>query len=139
MPLTRAPGAALVPRLLDALLFPAVVATVLALLVAPWGWSLLGLWIVTVPIAIDAWRSLGTARVDGHLVTRHGSLVRRTTLVPLTRLQIVTHHQGPLRRALNLATVELQIPRTASTPAPRLIDLPAPAAAALVTSLSTPA
>ena len=136
--LTPAPRAALVPRLLEAVVFPAIAATAVAVLIAPWGWSLLGLWVVTVAIAIDSWRSLGTARLDAHLVTRHGSLVRRMTLVPLTRLQIVTHHQGPLRRALNLATVELQIPRTASTPAPRLIDLHAPAAAALVTALSSP-
>lgn len=134
--LTPAPGVARVPRLVPALVLPALLAAVVAGLAGPWGWGLAGLVVATVPWALDAWRNLGSARLPTHLVTRSGSALRRTTTVPLARLQIVTHRQGPLQRALHLADVELQIPRSAASGAPTLIDLPAGPAAALVADLS---
>ncbi|WEH42398.1 PH domain-containing protein [Streptomyces sp. AM 2-1-1] len=85
-PLTRHPRAARGRRLrraLAAVLAPVVVLTVLAAALTPvLYWAALGLALVGIPVAValalDAYRSLGHALTDRHLVTRSGT-VRRST------------------------------------------------------------
>jgi membrane protein YdbS with pleckstrin-like domain len=53
------------------------------------------------------WRAWGYTERERDLVLRRGVLVRRLTIVPYGRMQFVDVRQGPLARALGVATVQL--------------------------------
>ena len=85
--LSRHPRAALRRRLVRAVATSLLLVAVVGALVA---WTPLsrGTWLaslvlplVAVPLAFDRYRSLGHALIDGYLVTRTGSLVRRRNVV----------------------------------------------------------
>jgi hypothetical protein len=77
-----------------------------------WGWAawgalaaaLLTLWAWYPPRAYRAWGY----RLDGQVLeTREGIWFRTLTLLPLSRLQHVDLHSGPLQRSLGLASLLL--------------------------------
>ena len=53
------------------------------------------------------WEAWGYAERERDLVLRRGVIVRRLTIVPYGRMQLVDVRQGPLARWLSLATVQL--------------------------------
>lgn len=53
------------------------------------------------------YRSWGYGRTDDELSVRHGLMVRRLTIVPFGRVQHIDLAQGPIERALGLATLVL--------------------------------
>ena len=61
---------------------------------------------------LDPWVAprLGVALLDGGAVTRWGRWRRTQFFVPYARVQSVSARQGPVQRALGLATVYLDMP-----------------------------
>ena len=53
------------------------------------------------------WRRRGVRATDTALLIRSGRLVRQLTVIPHERTQSLSLRQGPLQRALGLATVEV--------------------------------
>jgi membrane protein YdbS with pleckstrin-like domain len=74
----------------------AVLAAV-PLLVLAWGWRALG----------RNWRSWGYAEREDDLLVSRGVLLRRLTVVPYGRMQLVEVTSGPLERRFGIASVEL--------------------------------
>lgn len=74
-------------------------------------------------LAEGAYRGLGWAQGEGHLVVREGVLNRRTTFVPLGRLQVLETRATPFQRWAGLSTLYLRIASTPFEPAPRALDL----------------
>ena len=70
-----------------------------------------GLW---VHLAARRWAAWGYAERAEDLVLRRGVLIRRLTIVPYGRMQFVDVTQGPLARALGLASVQLHTAAAAS-------------------------
>lgn len=90
------------------------------------GW---GLWLI--PRNYRAW---GYAERDADLLVTHGVLMRRLTVVPYGRMQLVDVHSGPLERRFGLASVQLHTASPASDA--RIPGLPADEAARLRDRLS---
>lgn len=80
----------------EATLIAGVVLAV-ALLGLGWGWWLIGRRV----------RSYGYAERDDDLLITSGILVRRLTIVPYGRMQLVEVSSGPIDRSLGLTTVKL--------------------------------
>ncbi len=75
----------------------AVVVVVLAATVVALWWRLIA----------RRWRAWGYAERERDLMIRRGVLVRRLTIVPYGRMQLVDVKQGPLARALGVSAVQL--------------------------------
>lgn len=73
------------------------VVLVLPLVVAVWGWWLVG----------RNWSSWGWAERDEDLLVRRGYLFRSLVVVPYGRMQVVDVQAGPVARALGYASVAL--------------------------------
>lgn len=67
------------------------------LLVSAWAWRALG----------RNWSSWGYAEREEDLLVSRGVLMRRLTVVPYGRMQLVEVVSGPLERRFGIATVEL--------------------------------
>ncbi len=65
-------------------------------------------------VAGRRWAAWGYAERAQDLVLRRGVLIRRLTIVPYGRMQFVDVQQGPLARALGVATVQLHTAAAAS-------------------------
>ena len=65
-------------------------------------------------VAGRRWAAWGYAERAQDLVLRRGVLIRRLTIVPYGRMQFVDVSQGPLARALGLASVKLHTAAAAS-------------------------
>jgi putative membrane protein len=78
---------------------------------------------VALPMAEGAWRGLGWAHLGEHAAFREGILERRTTLVPLDRLQSVEITSNPFQRRLRLATLTVPVARPVLEADPRALDL----------------
>jgi putative membrane protein len=66
-----------------------------------------------------AWRGVGHAVVDQHLVVRSGALSRRYYVVPVANVQHLELMSSPLQRPLDLATLRFRIPKAT----PKVSDL----------------
>lgn len=93
------------------LLIPAVVAAVLAVVVTPYLWIgvvalvLVFLWLLwLIPRQVHA---IGYATTDSDLLVKRGVMWRRLDVVPFGRIQFVDVHEGPIARALGIASCEL--------------------------------
>lgn len=94
--------------------------------VSPWTASLVGFAAFLVPgalLARGAYRSLGWADLGSHVVVREGVLNRRTSFVPVDRLQTVETTESPFQRWSGLATLQLQVARPLMDPTPRAPDM----------------
>ena len=111
----------------------------------PWNWSGgmlllaggvgLGVGLVALLLAEGAWRGLGWAEEKSHAAFREGTLERRTTLVPLSRLQSVEVVSNPFQRRRGLATLLIPVARPALESDPRALDLDEEVARGLRTRL----
>ncbi|MFD7915400.1 PH domain-containing protein [Streptomyces sp. NPDC059752] len=111
VPLRRHPPAALVHRLVWALVAPAAACGLLGWLgatgaVPPWAWTV-PLWMlpVTVGLAVLAHRALGHTLAGPYLVMRHGLMPRRTVALRTEAVIGLKLRQTLLQRALGLVTV----------------------------------
>lgn len=109
------------------LLIPALAATVLAVTLTPFLWFAVGgllaifLWLLwLIPRQV---RALGYATTASDLLVRRGIMFRRLDVVPFGRIQFVDVHEGPVARAVGIASCRLH---TASASTDASIDgLPA--------------
>jgi membrane protein YdbS with pleckstrin-like domain len=62
------------------------------------------LWFVLVPRFASSWRY---AERDQDLLVRHGRLIRRLTVVPYGRMQVIQVRSNPIANRLGIATVTL--------------------------------
>jgi membrane protein YdbS with pleckstrin-like domain len=76
--------------------------------------AVLALGAVRAALIVRSVRSWGYAERDDDLLVRHGLLVRRLSIVPYARMQLVDVSAGPLERAFGLATVALHTAAAAS-------------------------
>jgi len=74
-------------------------------------------------VARAAYRGLGWADLGGHIAVREGVFNRRTTLLPVGRLQAVETTESPFQRWSGLATVHLRVARPLFDPSPRGLDM----------------
>jgi len=99
----------------------------------PWTWTG-GMWMAGLGVALGvgaagfllaeaAWRGLGWAERGDHVVFREGILERRTTLVPLSRLQSVEVVSTLFQRRRHLATLVIPVARPPLEADPRALDL----------------
>ncbi len=105
-PLRRHPQAARTRRLSRAVVPAAVVALALGLLAGPVGW--LGLLLVPVAalLGVDRFRSLGYQLTRGYVVTREGTLTRRTVALRRDGVLGWTVRQSVFQRRAGVVTVE---------------------------------
>ena len=98
-------------------LVPAAVLAAAAALLLP-SWGLLAL--VLVPIAAAtgelAYRGLGWATIDDHVVARRGALQRETALVPVAKVQSTRLVSSPLQRRAGLASLHVDVAGRGRTP-----------------------
>ncbi len=94
---------------------------------------------VAVPVAVAEWRALGSAEVEGVLVALTGVLVRRRVHVPVGRVQTMTLSATPFQRRLDLADVGVGIARSGGWAGPRLPEVDADEALALMARVTTAA
>jgi putative membrane protein len=107
----------------------------------PWGWTggmvlvaggmALAVGLVGLLLAEAAWRGLGWAELGTHVAFREGVLERKTTLVPLSRLQSVEVVSNPFQRRRGLATLLVPVARPPLESDPRALDLDREVARAL--------
>ena len=99
-------------------LIAAIVFAELWLARQPWKPAFLSPWLLTaiaVPVLIAAsfllprrrYRAWGYDQREDELIVKHGNLIRQLTVVPFGRVQHIDIAQGPLQRALGLATLVL--------------------------------
>ncbi|NDU76661.1 PH domain-containing protein [Actinomadura sp. DSM 109109] len=105
----------------------AVLAGCLALVAVP----------AALALAVDAYRSLGHAICDGHLLARSGTFARRTVALDQGAVIGWTFTRSPFQRRHGLAT--LGATTAAGKHIYRLHDLPLETALTLTTELTTPA
>lgn len=117
------PRRALRRRLVRAAVITLVPTAAATVLLGPPGLLVALLGVPAAAAAIDAYRALGQAQVDGVVIGRSGFLVRRTAFVPIHNLQSLALTATPFQRLSNLATVELQIARGRSWGGPELRDV----------------
>ncbi|HXH58680.1 PH domain-containing protein [Iamia sp.] len=102
-------------------LVPALaVAVPVAVLFAPLGLAALLLVVVAALDAELAYRGLGWATVDDHVVARRGGLSRETALVPVAKVQSTRLVSSPFQRRSGLATLLVDVAGRGRTPA--LVD-----------------
>lgn len=110
-PLQRAPRAAFLRRLVEALVLVApLVAIALVLLGIRGLWSL----VLLLPPAGIAWfsyRALGFRLDSDYLAVQSGILNRRTTIIPRTNVQHLALSRGPVQRAFDLASLRIGVPK----------------------------
>ncbi|MEX2532236.1 MAG: PH domain-containing protein [Gemmatimonadota bacterium] len=70
-----------------------------------------------------AYRNLGWAELGDHVVVREGVMNRRTTLLPVGRLQALEITQTPFQRLARLGTLHLRVARPLMGATPRALDL----------------
>jgi len=87
--------------------------------------------------ALAAYRALGHAEHAGIAIARAGTLVRRTSFVPVERLQSLALSATIFQRRARLATLALQIPGTGARSDPRWIDLDRTAGESALVRLAT--
>ncbi|CAN5815438.1 PH domain-containing protein [soil metagenome] len=107
----------------------------------PWTWTggmwwtgagvALGLAVAGFLLAEAAWRGLGWAERGDHVAFREGILTRRTTMVPLSRLQSVEVVSTLFQRRRHLATLAIPVARPPLETDPRALDLDQDVAEAL--------
>lgn len=112
-------AAVLVTAALQADAVAALAAAAVAVLVAGWAWWLIGRRV----------RAYGYAERDDDLLITSGILIRRLTIVPYGRMQLVEVSSGPIDRGLGLTTVKLHT--AAATTDATIPGLPPDEAAAL--------
>ncbi|HUH07284.1 MAG TPA: PH domain-containing protein [Egibacteraceae bacterium] len=137
-PLAPMPLRARRRRLVRAVAFVAVAAAAVGFSL---GWTEAALAGVALSIpaiggALESYRALGHCEVDGVMVARAGLLVRRTTFVPVERVQTLALARSPFQRLAGLATLELQIARSLGGADPTLIDIDAALGGSLLESLA---
>lgn len=102
-------------------LVPALaVAVPVAVLFAPLGVGALLLVVVAAVDAELAYRGLGWATLDDHVVARRGGLTRETALVPVAKVQSTRLVSSPFQRRSGLATLLVDVAGRGRTPA--LVD-----------------
>ncbi len=100
------------------ILLAAIVVGELWLARQPWQPAFLSPWLVTgiaAPLLLAAswllplrrYRAWGYDQREDELIVKHGNLIRQLTVVPFGRVQHIDIAQGPLQRALGLATLVL--------------------------------
>ncbi len=149
-PLTAMPEGARTRRLIRAALAAPVAGSMAALAWIAWGPSptpgwpwVMGIGGIVVggvgaALALAGYRGLGWADLDSHLAVREGVLNRRTSLVPVNRLQEVTTRASPFQQRRELATLHLGIARPPGRGfTPRGVDMAAGVAGALRDRLPT--
>ena len=76
-----------------------------------WSWVLLGLWalfsVVTLTMVPFRFRAMGYALRQRDILFRKGVFVHTTTAIPFNRVQHCEIRQGPMEKALNLATLKI--------------------------------
>lgn len=76
--------------------------------------------LLLIPVAMVggelAYRGLGWASVDEHLVARRGGLTRETSLVPVAKVQSTGLVSSPLQRRARLATLRIDVAGRGRTP-----------------------
>jgi putative membrane protein len=92
-----------------------------------------GLLVAALLLGEAAYRGLGHAAVDGHVVARRGTLTRETVVVPVARTQSTRLRSSPLQRRARLASLYVDVAGRGRTPA--IIDGPAPRLAELRTAV----
>jgi membrane protein YdbS with pleckstrin-like domain len=97
----------------------AVVAVAAGLVLAGWGWAVIG----------RNWRSWGYAERADDLLVVHGALFKKLVVVPYGRMQLVDVAAGPVERAFGLTKVKLHT--AAATTDAEVCGLPPAAATAL--------
>ncbi|HEX7131984.1 MAG TPA: PH domain-containing protein, partial [Iamia sp.] len=116
-PLDPAPPAARrrawVRRVMPAL----VVAVPVAVLFPPVGLLALVLPVLAAGLGELAYRALGWALVDGHVVARTGGLGREVALVPVAKSQSTRLGSSPFQRRAGLATLFVDVAGRGRTPA----------------------
>jgi membrane protein YdbS with pleckstrin-like domain len=71
--------------------------------------------LVLVWVLVDRrYRSWGYCVRDDELILRHGRLIRRLTIVPIGRMQLIDIQQGPLDRRFGVANLQLHTAAAAS-------------------------
>jgi membrane protein YdbS with pleckstrin-like domain len=100
-----------------------------AVLFAPLGLAALLLVVVAALDAELAYRGLGWATLDDHVVARRGGLSRETALVPVAKVQSTRLVSSPFQRRSGLATLLVDVAGRGRTPA--LVDGEASAMAGL--------
>jgi putative membrane protein len=70
-----------------------------------------------------AYRNLGWAELGEHIVVREGVLNRRTTVIPVDRLQALEVTETPFQRLAGLGTLHLRVARPLMGATPRALDL----------------
>jgi putative membrane protein len=73
--------------------------------------------------AVAAYRALGWARTNGHVLARSGVFVRRLWLVPAAAVQSLEASSTPFQRRRGLASVTLHIARSGNAGDPQVLDL----------------
>lgn len=126
----------MVPRLVTALVWTAIVLGALWWAYARWGgaWlavfgvaAALGVWnLVLVPLRV---RGIGYLETDSELLISKGKMWRTVTAIPYGRIQFVDVKSGPISRALSLKTIVIHT--ASSTSDSTLPGLPAAEADAL--------
>jgi putative membrane protein len=106
-----APKAALVRRLMYALVVPLPFVIFAAVNYRGWGLAGLGVFPLTVAIAFGQWKTLGHALSPGYVVIRSGVILRRLMMVPIDNVQSLSLGSAPLQRALKLSTLRISIPK----------------------------
>lgn len=87
------------------------------------GWTFSAVILPALLLAEGAYRGLGRADLGTHLVVREGVVNRRTTYLPVDRLQALETTANPFQRVGRLATVHLQVARPVMGTSPRALDL----------------
>lgn len=98
-------------------ILPALVVTAALTVLDPWGLGALVLVVLAGGLGELAYRGLGWATLDGHVVTRQGGLARETALVPVAKAQSTRLRSSPLQRRAGLATLLVDVAGRGSTPA----------------------
>ncbi|MFZ1381865.1 MAG: PH domain-containing protein [Scrofimicrobium sp.] len=105
------------------LLIPAVILAVMAVTLTPYLWIVVAallavfLWLLwLIPRQVHA---LGYATTSSDLLVRRGIMFRRLDVVPFGRIQFVDVHEGPVARAVGIASCTLH---TASASTDASID-----------------
>lgn len=79
--------------------------------------------VAALALAYAAYGGLGWTDLDGYVAVREGVFRRRTTLVPVDRLQAVETTESPFQRLAGLTTVHLRVARAIFDPSPRALDM----------------
>lgn len=120
--------------------YAAVLALIVTVLAAGLDWRLLYLLIPAAALAAwmarQRYRSLGFARLDGFTLVRSGVLVRRTWVVPRSKVQLAVVTQSPFQRRHELGNLSIITAGSSHLDRPIVVDLERPTAAELQDELA---